>query len=95
VVTWYRKTFRLEELGRFVSAFEEVRASMDQDARLALFAAPVRHGRVAAYVPGPLALVRELSPNGWEISPPPPAATSSLVIGSDDAWERFGVERDW
>jgi hypothetical protein len=94
VVTWYRKYLPLDELGRLTAAFEEIRTAVEEDPRLALFATIEGPGKIAACVPGPIELVRDLSPNGWEPSPPPDPEKAFLIVGSRDAWRRFGLRRD-
>jgi hypothetical protein len=93
-MAWRAKTMPLAEWGPFQNAFEEIFVAMKGDPDMALFIqSPPGAELSTLFITGRHAdLVERLSPGGWENSDKPNGHHISLLVGSGDPAEKFGIE---
>lgn len=94
-MAWRRKWMRLEEWAPLQERFGEYQLLQKGDPDLAMFLQSVPGEEASIiYIHGPgIELVERFSPGGWEDSDPPSGKGLSLLVGTADSFDRFGIER--
>lgn len=93
-MAWRSKEMPLAEWGPFQDAYKEVFMAMRADPEMALFIQNEPGDELSRlFITGRNAeLVERLAPGGWTDSEAPSGRRISLLVGSANCAEKFGVE---
>lgn len=94
MTAWRKKRMTVEEWGALQDRFGELQMLIRGNPDLAMFSEHVP-GDVeeTIFITGPgIEAIEAYSPGGWDDSERPSGTHLSLLVGSGDPWQHFGIE---
>ena len=95
-MTWRKKNLAVEEWAPLQDAFGKLQLAMGGAESLAMFARSIPGAHFdEIYMTGEgIEAIESLSPGDWQNSSAPEGDGVGLLVGTANAWEVFGIDRN-